>query len=134
MDKGVVIQPQQAVDLVLRLPCPRFADEQRLPIRLDDKQVERAGAAALAARPPPHHAVDGVLLLEIQDDVHVILPLMDQFFIAFGARLPPQRPGDCIQQRRFTRAIGSGQAGKVDAVKAQVVWRAIGQEISNGKT
>ncbi len=54
---------------------------------------------------------------------------MDEFFIAFGTGMSPQRPGDGIQQRGLTRAVGSGQAGQVNAVEAQRIGRTIGEEI-----
>ena len=44
---------------------------------------------------------------------------MNQGFVAF-ARLTEKRPGDGVEQRRFARAIGPGDAGQLEAGEIQL--------------
>ena len=127
MDKRLVVEAQQAVDLVLRGAHTRLADVVGRAVAVERDQVECSGAAS--ARAPPDDLIVQPLLLEFEQDVHIVLPHVNQFIVTAGARSAPQRPGDRIEQRRLARAVRPGQAGEMNPVKAQRIGRAVGKKI-----
>ena len=96
---------------------PGSAMERNSPLVLHLQVQERAaplGAVALA-----QDAVDRAAQVKGEFDLHLGLAQVDQFVVALGAGLAPQRPGHGVEQRRLAVAVGAGQAGQVDALKIE---------------
>ena len=114
--EGVVVQVQDAADVLLGLP----------------DGVERDGGEA-SARPEGHFqdcvtlgsapgvpAADPVSLgprRELQLDGHVPETLVDQVVLPAGAGLAPQGPRDAVEEGGLAVAVVAGEAGDVDALQ-----------------
>ena len=70
--------------------------------------------ATLATRQNALHAVDVVFVGKGEGDFGSVGGGMDQGVIAF-ASLTEECPGDRVQQRRFARTVGPGDAGQLKA-------------------
>ena len=129
MDKRFIIKPQNLVDFVLRSAHTGFVDDPRAVIFAPDHEIDGAAAASAGARPPPQHSIARAFLLKVNLNAHVSLPKVNQFVVAFGARLPPQRPRHRIQNRRFAGSVLPRQAGKLNALKDNRIWGAVREEV-----
>jgi hypothetical protein len=127
VDKSFIVEIKQAVDLFLRAAHVRLADVVWHAILVERNQVERSGA--FSTRTTPDDLINQLFLLEFEQDVHVVLPHMDEFLVTAGTGFAPERPGDRVEQRRLACAIRSGEAGKVNAIKAHRVGRTVGKKI-----
>ena len=56
---------------------------------------------------------------EVQLDGHVLLALVDELLLSAGPRLPPQYPGDGVEQGGLAVAVLTAQARHVDALQLQ---------------
>ena len=90
-------------------------------------QIGASGARSAPPGVPANHPVQLTLTLsvgaafrdELKLNSHVLLAEVHQFFLGTMYGVAPQRPGDCVQQRRFPVAVGPRQAGDVDAAEMQ---------------
>jgi len=77
------------------------------------KKFQQAG---LVGRFNALHAVQVLFVAEIENHLGLARTAVDDGVVA-AARLPKQRPGDGIQQRRLARAVVTGDAGDVELRK-----------------
>ena len=130
IDERVIVHVQQVIDLALGGRDGRLAERTKtLFLAVPSLQLQAALPApsrvALAQDPVTDLAVPGVRIgqRELELDLHLALPDVDQLVVAAGAqpRVPPQRPGQRVEDRRLAVAIVAGQAGQVDARESELL-------------
>lgn len=88
---------------------------------------------AAPPRMPPNYAVDRPFLLKIKLDGHIRLPQMHQLRVTACPRLPPQHPGDRVQQGRLACAVRARQASQMNPFETHRIRRSVSQKIADLK-
>src|SRR5581483_12062336 len=113
VDEGLVVHPQHLLDPFLRAANAAFG--QRLGVALRVKLAElQVRLPGLAASTLPDHLVAAALEVELELHPHFCLVEADQVVRRVAARLPPQRPGHCVQQGGLSVAVVAGETGDVE--------------------
>ncbi len=99
MDKCIVIQTQQTGDAVLCITHRGFADQAELVMCVIPREEIQRSLPAPLFGPFADHAIQRVVLPEVEDNVHLLLAQMNQVIIFISTCPPPHCPGDRIQQR-----------------------------------
>jgi len=138
VDKGLIVEPQDALDLCLRGPHAALGDGTPAPALPPSVpptggegnvlvntvlptggeglclEIEQ-GTATLASLAPAQHAIGLPSQPERKLDHHLVFAQTNQVVVPSGSGLAPHCPGDSVEQRRLARAILTSQARDVDA-------------------
>ena len=119
VDEGLVVQVKNVADARLGLP-DRVASDRPEAVAGGDLELQNRGASAAAG--PRIPAVDPVPLVarhKLQDNSHVLAPLMDKLFLGAGPRLPPQGPRDAVKKGRLAVPVVPAETRHVDALEIE---------------
>ena len=113
--EGVVVHPDDEIDLLLGL-ARRVTGDGPGFASVEDPQLEVGAASpAAAARHPVGLPPGG----EVQLDPALVGAVGDQVVQSLTAGCSPQRPSDCVKQRRLAVPVGAAKAGHANTGKVE---------------
>ncbi len=125
VDERVVVDPQQAVEHALRLGNRRAG--QRAPVRPVGGEDFEVGLGRLAGLRGAVAAADAVALpvvVEDEFDDHPQRSLAQQVGVGLDgarplARLPPERPRERVEERRFALSVAARDARRLEGLEVE---------------